>query len=80
MAVSNYQAIREDTSSSAYIAEYYLENDNDTVDNPEVNYPNRRFKNNYRSREGLQSSYHGKGIHTNLSSNDDRKINETGHN
>ena len=80
MAVSNYQAIREDTSSSAYIAENYLENDNDTVDNPEVNYTNRRFKNNYRGREKLQGSYRRKEIHSNVSSNDDRKINGTGHN
>lgn len=46
MDVGNYQAIREDTSSSTYIAENYLESYNNTLDDPEVNYTNRRFRNN----------------------------------
>ncbi|RKF79251.1 hypothetical protein GcC1_048033 [Golovinomyces cichoracearum] len=58
MAVSNYHAIKKEPIST-YIAESYLE---DNEKSPEVNFTNRRFKDNYRSRGGSRSGYRHKEL------------------
>ncbi|TQS36460.1 hypothetical protein Golomagni_03093 [Golovinomyces magnicellulatus] len=58
MAFSNHHAIKEETPST-YISESYLQNNEESL---EVNFTNRRFRDNHRSRGGSRSGYRHKGV------------------
>ncbi|RKF74040.1 hypothetical protein GcM1_241065 [Golovinomyces cichoracearum] len=69
MAVSNYHTIKEDAPAAAYMAESNYE---DEYGNSEVNFTNRRFKEDFRGRGAYRGGYRQRDLSSKGSPGDSR--------